>query len=88
MELLRREPVSQEELHMVRNYLMGTFLTMLDGPFNMAELVRSCITEGLPLESFEALVHTVRRIEAPELQELAWKYLDPDKMWEVIVGNP
>ena len=88
MELLRREPVSQEELHMVRNYLMGTFLTMLDGPFNRAELVRSCITEGLPLESFEALVHTVRRIEAPELQELAWKYLDPDKMWEVIVGNP
>ncbi|MFZ2899788.1 MAG: pitrilysin family protein [Saprospiraceae bacterium] len=88
MDRLRREPVGKDELQMVRNYLMGNFLTMLDGPFNQAELIKSCVAEGLPLESFESAVQTVRRIDAQKLMELAQKYLNPDDMWEVIVGNP
>lgn len=88
MDRLRREPVGRDELQMVRNYLMGNFLTMLDGPFNQAELIKSCVAEGLPLESFESAVQTVRTIDAEKLMELAWKYLDPEDMWEVIVGNP
>ncbi|MCB9282778.1 MAG: insulinase family protein [Lewinellaceae bacterium] len=88
IETLRREPVGAEELHMVRNYLMGNFLTMLDGPFNQAEVVRNCISEDLPLESFEEMVQAVLQIDARKLQELANQYFDPADMWEVIVGNP
>ena len=88
MDMLRKEPVGKDELHMVRNYLMGNFLTMLDGPFNLAEVVRSCFSEGLPLESFEEMVQTVLQIDASKLQELANQYFDPADMWEVIVGNP
>ena len=88
MEILRQEPVGGEELHMVRNYLMGNFLTMLDGPFNQAEVVRNCITEDLPLESFEEMVQTILQIDARKLQALANQYFDPADMWEVIVGNP
>lgn len=88
IEILRSEPVGKQELKMVKNYLMGNFLTMLDGPFNQAEVIRNCVSEGLPLESFEASIQTVKQIDAEKIMELAVKYLNPEEMWEVIVGNP
>ena len=88
MNILRNEPVDKDELAMVRNYLMGNFLTMLDGPFNQSEIVRTCLSEDLPLESFENLIQTVQQIGPEELLRLANQYFEPDNMWEVIVGNP
>ncbi len=87
MERLQQEPVDEEELSMVRNYLMGNFLTMLDGPFNVSEVVRTQVTEGLPLSYFEKLATTVRNITAEDLQQLARQYLCREDMWEVVVGE-
>ncbi|MCB0569971.1 MAG: insulinase family protein [Phaeodactylibacter sp.] len=86
MRLLQEEPVDEEELAMVRNYLMGNFLTMLDGPFNVSEVVRTQVVEGLPMSYFEELTEKVRTITADELQRLAQRYLSREDMWEVVVG--
>ena len=86
MKLLQEEQVEQEELKMVRNFLLGNFLTMLDGPFNVSEVVRAFVVDGLPLSAFDDLVATVQNIDAPALQELAQKYLNKEDMWQVIVG--
>ncbi|MBV6653966.1 MAG: insulinase family protein, partial [Mameliella sp.] len=86
MKLLQEEKVEQEELKMVRNFLLGNFLTMLDGPFNVSEVVRAFVVDGLPLSAFDDLVATVQNIDAPALQELAQKYLNKEDMWQVIVG--
>ena len=88
MDLLCKKPVGKEELGMVRNYLMGTFLTMIDGPFNLAEVVRNYISEGLPLDSFESMIHSLQHIDAAQLKKLANQYFNPAELWEVIVGNP
>lgn len=84
---LINEPIEEEELTMVRNYLMGNFLSMLDGPFNIGELVRTLECDDLPFSYFSELVKKVDSIQADELQELARKYLQPDDQWEVIVGS-
>jgi zinc protease len=86
MELLQQELVDEEELTMVRNYLMGNFLTMLDGPFNVSEVVRTQAMEGLPMDYFERLVEQVQAIDAPEIQRLAQRYLSRADYWEVMVG--
>ena len=86
MEDLREEPVDEEELSMVRNYLMGNFLTMLDGPFNVSEVVRTQVMEGLPMDYFENMTEKVRTITAAELQSLAQRYFRREDMWEVVVG--
>jgi len=86
MERLQQELVAPEEMQMVRNYLLGTFLTMLDGPFNVSEVVRTLVLDELPLSYFEELVDTVRAITAEEIRVLAQKYLQKKDMWEVIVG--
>ena len=86
MAQLQQEPVDAEELAMVRNYLMGNFLTMLDGPFNVSEVVRTLVTEGLPLSFFLFMSGAVRHITADELQQLAQRYLRREDMWEVVAG--
>lgn len=86
MERLRTELISEEELEMVRNYLMGNFLTMLDGPFNLSEVLLIFLSEGVPFEGFESLVRTVTEIQAEELQRLAQLYLRPEDYWTVTVG--
>lgn len=83
---LQESPVGGEELKMVRNFLSGNFLTMLDGPFNVSEVVRTLVLDDLPLETFDELVSAVQNIEAAALQELAQKYLNKEEMWQVVVG--
>ncbi len=86
MEVLREEPVEDEELDMVRNYLLGGFLNMLDGPFNVSDILKTVAIEDLPEDYFQRVVHTVTHITPGELQALAQRYLQPALLWEVGVG--
>lgn len=86
MRRLQKQLASTEEMEMVRNYLMGNFLSMLDGPFNISELLRTMVLEDLPFAEFEKLVETVQSITPKQIRELARKYFNPTDMWEVVVG--
>lgn len=86
MRLLQDEPVKTDELSMVKNYLLGNMLTMLDGPFNMMDIVKATTLEQLSEDSFSQLVENIKSISPEKIQSLANKYLDSDKMWEVVVG--
>lgn len=83
---LREELVSEDELEMVRNYLMGSFLTMVDGPFNWAETIRTLKAENLAVDQLKALIATVQQIQPAELQRLAQQYLREEDLWTVIVA--
>ena len=86
MSRLQNEPVQEEELSMVKNYLLGNMLTMLDGPFNTMDVIKATVLEELPVQSFKDLIENIKMINPEKIQALAQKYLDRDKMWEVIVG--
>jgi predicted Zn-dependent peptidase len=85
MDLLKEELVGEEELNMVRNYLLGNMLTMLDGPFNVADVVKTYVAENLPVSNFDTLTQTIKSITAETLRDLARKYFKSENMWEVIV---
>ena len=87
IQLLQNNLVKEQELQMVRNYLLGNLLTMLDGPFNIGEVIKTLVMEDLPKESFSDLVHTIKTISPIEIQALAQKYFRPEDLWEVVVGE-
>jgi predicted Zn-dependent peptidase len=87
LERLRKEPIDDEEMSLVRNYLLGAFLRSVDGPFALAEKFKSIMEYGLGYDYFEQFLHTIRTITPAELQELAKKYLDPNDMIELVVGK-
>ncbi|MFN4008106.1 MAG: M16 family metallopeptidase [Chitinophagaceae bacterium] len=85
MELLRNEPVDAEELDLVRNYMMGTLLGDLDGPFQMIARWKNYILHGLDEHYFNDSIQTIRTITPEVIQALANKYLQPNDFYELIV---
>ncbi len=87
MERLKTKLVDKVELEMVKNYLMGNLLTMVDGPMNSSEVVKSFLINEIPFSSFNQLIYKIQTIEAEEIRILANKYLNRESMWEVISGG-
>lgn len=85
MGRLRNETVGNEELQLVRNYMMGTILGDLDGPFQIIARWKNIILNGLDESYFYNQLNTIRTVSPTELQELANKYLHPDKFYELVV---
>ena len=76
IEKLQQELVSEEELNLVRNYLLGQTLKSADGPYALMELFLSVENQNLDLDFFNDFIHKIKSIQAEELRELARKYLD------------
>ena len=85
MQLLRDEEVDAEELSLVKNYMMGTNLGDLDGPFHVIARWKTLILNNLDAAYFDESMNTIRNITAKELQELANKYLAPEEFFELVV---
>jgi predicted Zn-dependent peptidase len=85
MERLRNEPIEQEELSLVRNFMMGSILGDLDGPFQILARWKNIILNGLDESYFYNQIQTIRTVSDKELQELANKYLQPDQFYELVV---
>jgi len=85
MQQLREKPVDQEELLLVKNYLIGTLLGDLDGPFQIIGRWKNLILNDLDDSFFYHSVDTIKTIGAKELQELANQYLQPDQFHELVV---
>lgn len=87
MDLLCTEPVDEDELSMVRNYLLGNMLNLVDGPFNTNSQIKAFTLDGLPLNTFKEFTHLIRTISPETLMQLAQKYLRKENMWQVTVGS-
>jgi predicted Zn-dependent peptidase len=85
MEILRNEPVDDEELLLVRNYMMGSILGDLDGPFHIISRWKNIILNGLEENYFYDQINTIKEVSAKELQDLANKYFVPENYYELVV---
>jgi predicted Zn-dependent peptidase len=85
MKALRDELVDEEELLLVRNYLMGGILGDLDGPFQIIARWKNIVLNGLDEQYFYNSINTIKTISAGEIQALAQQYLNPDDFYELVV---
>jgi len=85
MKLLREDLVDEEELLLVRNYLIGTILGDLDGPFQIMGRWKNLILNNLDGDYFYRSIETIKTISAENLRDLAKKYLNPEDFYELVV---
>src|SRR4030095_6217197 len=85
MQDIREEPIDEEELLMTRNYMIGTILSDLDGPFQVIARWKNMILNNVNENYFYRGIEIIKTITAEELQELAIKYLNPDDFYELVV---
>ncbi|HYE55744.1 MAG TPA: pitrilysin family protein [Chitinophagaceae bacterium] len=85
IQMLRDEPIDDDELLLTRNYLIGSILSDLDGPFQVAARWKNYILNGLTEEHFYKNVEVIKTVTGPELQEVAQRYLNIDTFYELVV---
>lgn len=87
MRRLQTEPVSENELVTVKNYLLGEFLRDFDGPFALASSFKAINDFGLDYSFYDDYLHVLRNITSAEIMNLAQQYLNPDECYTVVAGS-
>jgi predicted Zn-dependent peptidase len=85
MDLLRNTLIDEEELLLVRNYMIGSILGDLDGPFQIIGRWKNIILNDLDEHYFYDSIKVIKSISAEELKALAEKYLKPADFYELVV---
>jgi predicted Zn-dependent peptidase len=85
MAILRNELVDEAELKLVKNYMLGSLLGDVDGPFQIIGRWKSYILNGLTEAYFYNTIETVRAIQPEQIKDLANKYLKEEDFYELVV---
>lgn len=85
MAILQNEIIEEEELNLVRNFMMGSLLGDLDGPFQIIARWKNYVLNNLNEQYFYNSIQTIKTISAEELQALAKKYLNKEDFYELTV---
>lgn len=85
LKKLQDEPVGEEELKLVKNYMIGTILGDLDGPFHIISRWKNYILNNMPEGHFERSMEVIKSVTSQELMDIAQRYLDPEEFYELVV---
>jgi predicted Zn-dependent peptidase len=86
INLLRSQPVANEELELVKNYMLGELIRNFDGPFSTSENIRSLLENDMDLTYYNRFVETIHNITPQQIHELALKHLNPDDFYIITAG--
>lgn len=81
------EPVPEDELKMAKDYIVGSFPLQIETPAQVASRVMTIEIYGLPKDFYDKFREEVKKITAKDIQEVAKKYLHPDRLLIVVSGN-
>jgi zinc protease len=86
LDKLKTKLVEQEELDLVKNYLLGQLLKSADGPYSMMDLYLSVEMFGMDLEFYNKMIHHINTITPERIKELANKYFNWEEFTIVTAG--
>ena len=87
IDRLHQEPVSAEELTIVRNYMLGEMCRSYESPFSLSDAWIFIATSGLDDDYFSRSLLAVNEVTSMEIQDLAQRYLCKETLKEVIAGK-
>jgi zinc protease len=84
---IRQEPVSEAELNDAKDYLTGSFPLRFDTMRKVANFLAQVEYFELGLEYLERYPELIRKITGDDVTRVAQRYLEPEKLIIVLVGN-
>lgn len=86
IQMLREQEIGEEELQLVKNYMIGTLQRSMDGPMAISDRIKSTLIYGLKMNYYENYLHVIKNISPEQLIHLAKTYLHTEGMVEVVAG--
>jgi zinc protease len=87
LERIRTTPVPEDELADAKNYLSGSFPLRMETQEGLTNQLVSIQLYGLPEDYLQTYRDNINAVTADDVQRVAQKYIEPDKMAMVIVGD-
>ena len=87
LERMRRDPPTERELTIAKDYLVGSFPLRLDTSSKVADFIVAVEDLGLGLDYTDRYREGIARVTAADVQRVAAKYFDPAGFNRVLVGK-
>ena len=87
IDRLSHEPIPDDELSMVKQFIMSDLAKTLETPFSIASYVDSTLFFGVSPDYFNRQVAEIGSVTPQELMAMAQKYLHADDATIVVVGD-
>jgi zinc protease len=87
IDRMREQRVSERELNDAKDYLTGSFPLRLDTNRKVASFIAQVEFFQLGMDYPERYVDLIKKVTAEDVERIAKRYLQPDRLITVIVGN-
>lgn len=87
MNRIRNEYVDSEHLILAKNSMIGSFARSIENPQTLANRVLNMMRYKLPENFYQTFTEKLDRVNAEEVQEMAVKYVLPEQINIVVVGD-
>lgn len=85
--LLKTELVPEEELALVKNFMLGSLLGSLENVMSHADKFKNIYFSGLGYDYYDYYIETIKSITNERILQLANQYLDYDNFYKVVAGK-
>jgi zinc protease len=87
INILKTELIGDEELLLVKNYMLGSLLGSLENVLSHADKFKNVYFSGLDFEYYDRYTEVIRSISPQDVLNLANQYLNFEQFYKVIVGK-
>jgi predicted Zn-dependent peptidase len=87
VNLLKMELIPDDELALVRNFMLGSFLGSLENVMSHADKFKNIYFSGLDYNYYQHYTETIKTISSERLLQLANQYFDFDSFYKVVAGK-
>ena len=85
MKKLRENPVSDDEMKLIRNYITGSLMNLVDGPLKAVNMLRSLVLQHQNVSFFKQYQDQIQNINSDQIKVLANNYLLPENFFTIVV---
>ncbi len=84
---IREEPVDEELLQSIKNYITGSFARSLESPSTIANFAINVDRYDLPEDYYSNYLKRIQEVTVSDVMEMAQKYIKPDNAYILVVGK-
>lgn len=85
---IREKPVTAAELRQAKESLVNGMVFQFDQPFEIVRRLMTLEIQGLPADYYESWARRVAAVTAADVQRVAQRVLQPDRLVLLVVGEP
>ncbi len=87
MKRMVEEPVNEETLELVKNFMNGSFARSLESPRTIAGFALNIERYNLPKDYYKTYLERLAAVTVDDVTAMAKKYIRPDNAWILVGGN-